>query len=99
MVPESLTAPDKFLGVFSWNDWRCRDEARMAHFSPKAEWVFQFVLCPSPEWPKRKKRGYALPIREPLYVLRAIHTGHVGDYVAFLTFGVAAIGVVQGLWR
>ena len=56
----------------------------------------------SPKWPKRKQRGYVLPIRGPLYALRAIHTGHVGDYVAFLTFGVAAVGVVLGVlvvWR
>jgi hypothetical protein len=24
--------------------------------------------------------------------LRALHSGHVGDYVAWLTFGVAALG-------
>ena len=54
-------------------------------------------LTLSPKWPERKKQPYAFPIRGPLYALRAIHTGHVGDYVAFLTFGVAAIGVVLGL--
>jgi multicomponent Na+:H+ antiporter subunit D len=51
----------------------------------------------SPKWPERRKRPYAWPIRGPLYALRAIHTGHVGDYTAFLTFGVAAIGLVLGL--
>jgi hypothetical protein len=29
-----------------------------------------------------------------VYRLRAIHSGHIGDYVAFLTFGVAAYGVI-----
>jgi multicomponent Na+:H+ antiporter subunit D len=35
-------------------------------------------------------RPVALAVRG----LRSIHSGHVGDYVAFLTFGVAAFGVV-----
>ena len=47
----------------------------------------------SPKWPRRKKQPYALPLRGPLYALRAIHTGHIGDYIAFLTFGVAAVGL------
>jgi len=51
----------------------------------------------SPKWTERKKQPYTWPIRGPLYALRAIHTGHVGDYTAFLTFGVAAIGLVLGL--
>jgi hypothetical protein len=29
--------------------------------------------------------------------LRQIHSGHIGDYVAFLTFGVAAFGGVLAL--
>lgn len=51
----------------------------------------------SPKWPKGKKRPYMYPIRGPLYALRAIHTGHVGDYVAFLTFGVAVAGLALGV--
>jgi hypothetical protein len=55
------------------------------------------VFTLSPKWPKRKKQPYVLPIRAPLYALRAIHTGHIGDYIAFLTFGVAAVGLALGL--
>jgi len=47
----------------------------------------------SSKWPQRKKRPYAIPLRGPLYALRAIHTGHIGDYVVFLTFGVAVVGL------
>ena len=48
-------------------------------------------------WYPRKKRGAYTPIHSAMQVLRNFHTGHVGDYVAFLTFGVAAFGVVLGL--
>lgn len=51
----------------------------------------------SPKWPLGKKRPYMYPIRGPLYALRAIHTGHVGDYVAFLAFGVAVVGLALEL--
>ena len=47
-------------------------------------------------WYPRKNKAYR-PIRSAMQVLRNFHTGHVGDYVAFLTFGVAAFGVVLGL--
>jgi multicomponent Na+:H+ antiporter subunit D len=30
--------------------------------------------------------------RRPVSVLRTVHSGHTGDYVAWLTFGVAALG-------
>jgi multicomponent Na+:H+ antiporter subunit D len=33
------------------------------------------------------------PIVGPLNLLRRLHSGHVGDYVAFLTFGIAAFGL------
>ena len=33
-------------------------------------------------------------ILRPLGVLHTLHSGHVGDYVAFLTFGIAAFGLV-----
>ncbi len=33
-------------------------------------------------------------ITRPLSVLHGLHSGHVGDYVAFLTFGIAAFGLV-----
>lgn len=66
-------------------------------FGATAAAVLLALFTLSPKWPKRKKRPYFFPIRGPLYGLRAIHTGHVGDYVAFLTFGVAAIGIAMGL--
>lgn len=47
----------------------------------------------SGKWSRRKTRPHVVPLRGPLFALRAIHTGHVGDYVAFLTFGVAAVGI------
>jgi multicomponent Na+:H+ antiporter subunit D len=31
-------------------------------------------------------------LRPPLAALRRLHSGHVGDYVAWLTFGLAALG-------
>jgi len=46
-------------------------------------------------WYPRKNKVYT-PIRSAMQVLRNFHTGHVGDYVAFLTFGVAAFGIVLG---
>jgi multicomponent Na+:H+ antiporter subunit D len=33
-------------------------------------------------------------ILRPLGVLHTLHSGHVGDYVAFLTFGIAVFGLV-----
>lgn len=47
-------------------------------------------------WYPRKDKAY-VPIRSAMQVLRNFHTGHVGDYVAFLTFGVAAFGVVLAI--
>lgn len=43
-------------------------------------------------WPS--KRVLTRPVAASVRALRAVHSGHVGDYVAFLTFGVAAFGVV-----
>jgi multicomponent Na+:H+ antiporter subunit D len=51
----------------------------------------------SPKWPKSKKRPYMYLLRGPLSTLRAVHTGHVGDYVAFLTFGVAVVGLALSI--
>jgi len=47
-------------------------------------------------WYPRKSKRYT-PLRDAMEFLRTFHTGHVGDYVAFLSFGVAAFGVVLGL--
>jgi multicomponent Na+:H+ antiporter subunit D len=39
-------------------------------------------------------RDSVKPIIAPLRFLHGLHSGHVGDYVAFLTFGIAAFGLV-----
>jgi multicomponent Na+:H+ antiporter subunit D len=52
-------------------------------------------LTLSPWYPRKNKRY--TPLQTSMQFLRDFHTGHVGDYVAFLTFGVAAFGVVLGL--
>ena len=46
----------------------------------------------SPLWPRKKP--YPAPIAALMWPLRRLHSGHVGDYVTFLTFGVAAFGGV-----
>lgn len=46
----------------------------------------------SPYWPS--KHVLTRPVATAIRGLRAVHSGHVGDYVAFLTFGAAAFGVV-----
>jgi len=43
-------------------------------------------------WPA--KHALVRPVALTVRGLRSIHSGHIGDYVAFLTFGVAAFGVV-----
>jgi multicomponent Na+:H+ antiporter subunit D len=45
----------------------------------------------SPYWPR--KRPIFQPVKAAVLALRDLHSGHVGDYVALLTFGVAAFGV------
>lgn len=45
----------------------------------------------------RKRRTFTASIVRGSNVLRAIHSGHVGDYVAFLTFGVAALAIALGV--
>jgi multicomponent Na+:H+ antiporter subunit D len=49
----------------------------------------------SPAWPKRHRA--IAPLRPLVRGLHSLHSGHVGDYVAFLTFGAAAFGIVLGL--
>ncbi|HLK32473.1 MAG TPA: hypothetical protein VKT29_05245, partial [Terriglobales bacterium] len=43
-------------------------------------------------WPR--KHALTRPVSGAVRVLRLVHSGHIGDYIAFLTFGVAAFGVV-----
>lgn len=43
-------------------------------------------------------RRFAKLVSIPLRPVHALHSGHVGDYIAFLTFGVAVFGVVCGLF-
>ncbi len=45
-----------------------------------------------------RARNFAETAGTPLKPLRLIHSGHVGDYVAFLTFGIAVFGIICGLF-
>ncbi|HVZ16982.1 MAG TPA: proton-conducting transporter membrane subunit [Terriglobales bacterium] len=47
-------------------------------------------------WYPRKNKAFT-PLLHAMQFLRNFHTGHVGDYVAFLTFGVAVFGLVLGV--
>jgi multicomponent Na+:H+ antiporter subunit D len=49
----------------------------------------------SPYWPREKP--YTVPVERGLLAVRKLHSGHVGDYVAFLAFGAAVYGGVL-LW-
>ena len=46
----------------------------------------------SPYWPRKK--SWASPVKRLAYNVRRVHSGHIGDYVAFLTFGLALFGIV-----
>jgi multicomponent Na+:H+ antiporter subunit D len=41
-----------------------------------------------------RARDISAAIAKPLQLLHQIHSGHVGDYVAFLTFGMACFGLL-----
>lgn len=41
-----------------------------------------------------RARDISAAIARPLLLLHQIHSGHVGDYVAFLTFGMACFGLL-----
>jgi multicomponent Na+:H+ antiporter subunit D len=43
------------------------------------------------------RRGTARVLGAPVEALRAAHSGHVGDYVAWLTVGLAVLGVAFSL--
>ncbi len=45
----------------------------------------------SPYWPRKKSAFH--PVKAAVLGLRKLHSGHVGDYVALLTLGVAVFGV------
>lgn len=64
-------------------------------FGATATALFLAYLGLAP-WFPRKDRRY-MPLRNAMRVLREFHTGHVGDYVAFLTFGVAAFAAALGI--
>lgn len=49
----------------------------------------------SPLWPTRER--ITAPAFRFMRLLHAVHSGHVGDYVAFFTFGAAALGIVLAL--
>ena len=46
-------------------------------------------------WPSKKPYGKA--IAKIIFQVRRLHSGHVGDYVAFIVFGVAVFGGVLAL--
>lgn len=49
-------------------------------------------------WPRKKP--WTSPVKRGVYYLRRIHSGHVGDYVTFQTFGIAAFAIaLAGLIR
>jgi multicomponent Na+:H+ antiporter subunit D len=41
-------------------------------------------------------RGFEITawLAKPLHVLHRLHSGHIGDYIAFLTFGLACFGLI-----
>jgi multicomponent Na+:H+ antiporter subunit D len=45
----------------------------------------------------RRRSWYTRPFSAALKFIRQLHTGKVGDYVAYFTFGVAAIGVALAM--
>jgi multicomponent Na+:H+ antiporter subunit D len=47
--------------------------------------------------PRVLRRGTARVLGAPVEALRAAHSGHVGDYVAWLTVGLAVLGVAFSL--
>ncbi len=49
----------------------------------------------SPWWPARRPMFRLL--RHSLRPVRKLHSGHVGDYAAFITFGMAGVGLVLAL--
>ncbi|MBV8208088.1 MAG: NADH-quinone oxidoreductase subunit D, partial [Acidobacteria bacterium] len=46
-------------------------------------------------WPR--KELYGRPLFRAVYVVRRLHSGHVGDYVAFMVAGVAVFGGMLAL--
>jgi multicomponent Na+:H+ antiporter subunit D len=61
-------------------------------FATTAAALLVAFLSLSRYWPS--KHALTRPVAITVRGLRSIHSGHIGDYVAFLTFGVAAFGVV-----
>lgn len=62
-------------------------------------WVGLFILAVAAivSLAHVKSKGFresVKPLIAPLRALHGLHSGHVGDYVAFLTFGLAAFGLV-----
>lgn len=49
----------------------------------------------SPQW--GRKRFYTRHLAAGIGLIRQLHSGRVGDYVAYFTFGVAAIGIALAL--
>jgi multicomponent Na+:H+ antiporter subunit D len=53
------------------------------------------VLSLSPGW--RRKPWYHRPVMTAVNSIRYLHSGKVGDYVAYFTFGVAALGIALAM--
>ncbi|MGH9584299.1 MAG: complex I subunit 5 family protein [Bryobacteraceae bacterium] len=72
--------------------------------APRAEmpwdpWLGLFVLVvavavATAHVSSKRFRKSVTPVIAPLSALHRLHSGHVGDYVAFLTFGIAVFGFV-----
>jgi multicomponent Na+:H+ antiporter subunit D len=43
-------------------------------------------------WTALLPRGFSVLARAPVVQIRRLHSGHVGDYVAWFTFGLATLG-------
>ncbi|MGH3627272.1 MAG: complex I subunit 5 family protein, partial [Sciscionella sp.] len=66
---------------------------------PTHPWLGLFVLlaalaAAAAHVKSEKFRHSVEPLIAPLRALHRLHSGHIGDYVAFLTFGIAVFGVV-----
>jgi multicomponent Na+:H+ antiporter subunit D len=61
-------------------------------FGTTAAALFLGFFSLSRYWPS--KHVLTRPVSVVVRGLRSVHSGHIGDYITFLTFGVAAFGVV-----
>ncbi|HZU42732.1 MAG TPA: proton-conducting transporter membrane subunit [Terriglobales bacterium] len=82
-----------WIPVAQANEPHESEMASLARSTAAAVLAFAFgIFAVSRFWPK--KSVVSRPVDVLISILRKPHSGHVGDYVAFLTFGVAAFGIV-----